>query len=78
MDSSVSAQLIRLAVVRMTEFWALMDEQFGRIYARSLAVDYRLPALGATAAEAIEGGVPPKRVWQAVCAEFEVPANRRL
>ncbi len=64
--------------MRLTEFWALMDEQFGRVYARSLAVDYRLPALGATAAEAIEKGVSPKRVCQAVCAEFEVPSNRRL
>jgi hypothetical protein len=64
--------------MRLTEFWALMDEQFGAGYARSMAVDYRLPALGSTVTEALEAGVSAKAVWQAVCAEFEVPSNRRL
>lgn len=55
-----------------------MDEQFGTVYARSLAVDYRVPALGATVAEALERGDSPKKVWRAVCAEFEVPTHRRV
>jgi hypothetical protein len=54
-----------------------MDEQFGTVYSRSLAMDYRLPQLGASAAEALERGESPKRVWQAICEEFDVPARRR-
>ncbi len=55
-----------------------MDERFGRAYARSLASDYRLPELGATAVEALERGESPKAVWHAVCAEFEVPSQLKL
>ena len=52
-----------------------MDERFGAVYSRSLAADYRLPALGATADQALRSGVEAKDVWRAVCAEFEVPRH---
>lgn len=61
--------------VRLTEFWQRMDERFGTAYSRSMAADYRLPALGATVDEALRGGVDAKEVWRAVCAEFEVPGH---
>jgi hypothetical protein len=54
-----------------------MDERFGTTYARSLAADYRLPELDATAEEALRGGRDVKDVWQAVCAEFEMPSHLR-
>lgn len=54
-----------------------MDERFGETYARSLAADYRLPELGATADEALRAGREIKDVWQAVCAEFEMPSHLR-
>jgi hypothetical protein len=54
-----------------------MEERFGAVYARSLAVDYRLPELGATVDEALRSGVEPKAVWKAVCAEFEMPSQLR-
>ena len=63
--------------MRLTEFWALMDERFGRAYARSLAADYRLPLLGATVDEALARGDEAKAVWRAVCAEFDVPSQLR-
>jgi hypothetical protein len=63
--------------VRLTEFWRRMDERFGAAYSRSIAVDYRLPLLGATADEALRNGVEAKEVWRAVCAEFEVPSHLR-
>lgn len=53
-----------------------MDEQFGTVYSRSLASDYRLPQLGATVNDALERGESAKAVWQAVCAEFDVPSKR--
>jgi hypothetical protein len=52
-----------------------MDERFGRIYARSVAADYRLPRLGSTIDEALAAGVEAKDVWKAVCAEFEMPSS---
>jgi hypothetical protein len=62
-------------VVRITEFWSRMEQRFGAGYAASVAADYRLPALGATAAEALAAGVEPKEVWRAMCAEFDMPAS---
>ena len=54
-----------------------MNERFGEAYASSLAADYRLPMLGMTANDALGSGVEAKQVWQAICAEFEVPASLR-
>ena len=63
--------------MRLTEFWRRMDERFGAAYSRSLASDYRIPNLGSTVEEALRAGVEAKAVWQAVCAEFEVPSHLR-
>jgi hypothetical protein len=63
--------------VRITEFWRRMTERFGETYAASLAADYRLPMLGSTVNEALAAGVEAKQIWQAVCAEFEVPSSLR-
>lgn len=63
--------------MRLTEFWQRMDERFGGAYARSVAADYRISALGSTVNEALENGVGPKEIWRAVCTEFEVPSQLR-
>lgn len=63
--------------MRLTEFWRRMDSRFGKVYARSVASDYRLPRIGATIDEALASGVEAKAVWDAVCAEFDVPGQLR-
>jgi hypothetical protein len=63
--------------MRLTEFWRRMDSRFGRTYARSVAADYRLPKIGATVDEALANGVEAKAVWDAICAEFDVPGQLR-
>ena len=63
--------------MRLTDFWNRMGERFGATYARSVAADYRLPALGATIDEAIAAGVETKDIWRAVCDEFDMPAHLR-
>lgn len=63
--------------VRLSEFWDRMNAAFGSIYAQSLALDYRVPALGCSVSQAIERGDAPKAVWRAVCAEFNLPASVR-
>lgn len=68
-----------LGGVRLSEFWSLMDDEFGRGYSRSLASDHVLGALGGrTAVQALESGVRPRAVWQAICEDLDVPEERRL
>jgi hypothetical protein len=65
--------------MRMSEFWRLMDDEFGAAYARSLARDHVLGALGNhTPLEALESGTSPREVWLAICADMDVPMERRL
>ena len=60
--------------MRLTEFWARMREQFGDVYAESLAKDYVLSDLGGrTVNQALAGGEDAKVVWRAVCDTFNVP-----
>jgi len=63
--------------VRLSEFWWRMERRFGAGYARSLAADYRISALGATVNEALERGDLPKAVWRAVCQELGAPSALR-
>ncbi|HVX44198.1 MAG TPA: DUF3046 domain-containing protein [Mycobacteriales bacterium] len=64
--------------MRLSEFWWRMRQQFGELYAGSLARDHVFSELGGrTANDALEAGISPKRVWQAICAEFDVPVQSR-
>ncbi|MGH3213758.1 MAG: DUF3046 domain-containing protein [Trebonia sp.] len=64
--------------MRLTEFWARMKEQFGDVYAESLAKDYVLSSLGGrTVNKALADGEDPKVVWRAVCDTFNVPDSLR-
>jgi len=65
--------------MRMSDFWRLMDDEFGAAYARSLARDHVLGALGnRTALEALEAGVNPRETWLALCVDMDIPQDRRL
>jgi Protein of unknown function (DUF3046) len=67
-----------LALVQHSEFWQLMDEEFGVGYARSVARDQVVAALGGrTAAEALAAHVPPRQVWLALCDAMDVPPAYR-
>ena len=64
--------------VRLSQFWILMEDEFGPTYAVSLARDLALDALGGrTAQEALDAGLPPRDVWLALCDAQEVPEARR-
>ena len=64
--------------MRLSDFWRLVDEEFGAGYGRSLAVDQVLMALGdRSPAQALSDGVEPKAVWFALCDAMDVPAERR-
>lgn len=68
-----------LAGVRHSDFWRLMDDEFGPAYARTLASDQVIGELGdRTPLEALSAGVAPRAVWAAVCEAMHVPVERRL
>ena len=55
-----------------------MDSQFGSMRAQTVARDHIFSALGGrSAVDAIEAGVPVRRVWLAVCEEYDVPPKER-
>ena len=55
-----------------------MREQFGSMRAESVARDHVFSALGSrSAVDAIDAGVPVRRVWLAICEEFDVPRKDR-
>ena len=65
--------------VRLSDFWRLMDDEFGAAYARSLARDHVLAALGnRTPLQALESGIMPREAWLALCVDMDVPVERRL
>jgi hypothetical protein len=67
-----------LAAVKLTEFWDRMREQFGEVYAESVAKDQVLGALGGrTVNQALADGEDAKTVWRAVVETFDVPERLR-
>ncbi|HYO18656.1 MAG TPA: DUF3046 domain-containing protein [Dermatophilaceae bacterium] len=65
--------------MRISDFWRLMDDEFGAAYARSLARDHVLGALGnRTPQQALESGTGPREAWLALCADMDVPPERWL
>ena len=64
--------------MRVSDFWRLVDDEFGAGYGRTLIRDQVLIGLRhRTAAQAFEAGVDPREVWVALCEEMDVPAARR-
>ena len=55
-----------------------MTGHFGSMRAQSVARDHVFASLGGrSAVEAIEAGVPVRRVWLAICEEYDVPPKDR-
>jgi hypothetical protein len=67
------------AAVRHSEFWQLMEAEFGERYARTLARELVMSELGdRTAQQALAGAEDARTVWFAVCDAMDVPAERRF
>jgi hypothetical protein len=61
----------------MSEFWALVDDEFGVGRGRSLVKDQVLALLSyRTAQSALDAGDDLREIWLALCAEMDVPASR--
>lgn len=63
--------------MRRSEFERAVADEFGA-RGGSLLTDLVLSACsGRTGVEALAAGVDPREVWLALCAETDVPQNRR-
>ena len=64
--------------MRLQEFWSRLDRHFGPMRAQSVARDHVFATLGGrSAVDAIEAGLSVRKVWLAICDEYEVPARER-
>jgi hypothetical protein len=64
--------------MRTTAFRTLMSDEFGEVRAGSIARDHVFADLGGrTPDEALAAGLPPQRIWAAVCEAYDVPKERR-
>jgi hypothetical protein len=64
--------------MRITVFRRMMDDEFGEMRAASISADHVFAVLGGTTVDgAIDKGIDPRLIWQAVCEEFDVPEARR-
>jgi len=65
--------------VRISDYWRLMDDEFGSGYSRVVSGSLILAGVGGrTADQALAAGVSPRQVWLAVCDVQDVPPERRL
>lgn len=65
--------------MRRSQFWQLMDDEFGAAYARHLAGNLALRELGSrTPEQALRDGLELRSIWLAVCEAQDVPVERRL
>ncbi len=63
--------------MRHSDFWRLVDEEFGPGYGRTLVRDQVLGDLShRTGEDALALGEEPRRVWLALCVEMNVPPER--
>ena len=64
--------------MREVELWQRMEEVLGADYARVWAENTVLAELGSrTVVQAIDAGIPSKRIWLAVWAQLELPPKLR-
>lgn len=64
--------------MRMSEFWTLVDGEFGQARGRALVRDHVLGELRhRTPQQALDQGEDPRAVWLALCADLGVPLERR-
>jgi len=62
--------------MRRSEFLRAVDEHFDA-RATWMLDDLVLPGVGMTANAAIDAGVPPREVWEALCTEADLPQSAR-
>lgn len=63
--------------MRESQFWNLMEGEFGSSYAHVLAGQLVITEFQLTVRDALSRGVRPRQLWEAVCEQQDVPEERR-
>ena len=64
--------------VKRSEFHRAVDDEFGARAATAHVADLVLPPFGRDGVvEALDVGIAPRDIWQALCDETDVPDQRR-
>lgn len=63
--------------MKHSEFWRAVETVYGSAYGRSLATNLVLPGLGRTCEDALDAGVAPREVWNALCDETDASETDR-
>ena len=75
---TATGRRVNVGGVRLQEFWSRLDGRFGSMRAQSVSRDHVFSVLGGrTAVEALEAGIPVRRIWLAICEDFDVPLQER-
>ncbi|MCF2705710.1 DUF3046 domain-containing protein [Arcanobacterium haemolyticum] len=65
--------------MRESEFWSAVDWTFPGGHGRNLAQDLVLSSLGGVSPlDAVESGMNPQRVWDAMCEAMGLPEDYRF
>ncbi|MEJ5927072.1 DUF3046 domain-containing protein [Corynebacterium sp. H128] len=64
--------------MRLAQFHQLVADEFGPVLGRQHVSSHVLAEYGATPAQLLEQGVDMRRIWWALCRDFEVPQSRWL
>ncbi|MCQ9342436.1 DUF3046 domain-containing protein [Corynebacterium kozikiae] len=64
--------------MRYTLFAKLVHDEFGQAQGEWILHSHVLAAHGKTANELVEDGEDLKQVWETLCDDFRIPAERRL
>ena len=65
--------------MRHSDFWRLVDDEFGPGYGRTLVRDHVVGGLGhRTPEQALAAGEQPRTEWLALCEAMDVPRERWL
>lgn len=63
--------------MRLSRFHELVEDEFGPEFAPVVLTDTRLDRLSdRTPQELLAAGEDPKTIWQAICQQLAVPAER--
>ena len=64
--------------MRQTQFYALVYNEFGQDRGDFIVNHHLLSGRNRTAVELDRDGVDLRTVWEELCADFEVPVDRRF
>ncbi|GAB2513308.1 hypothetical protein CATRI_07780 [Corynebacterium atrinae] len=64
--------------MRLTEFYQLVQDEFGSVRGKWIVHSHVLAVYGKTPEQLIEEGEGLRAVWHQLCEEFDVPEERRL